>query len=690
MAQITGINLFNFYSLNLTINNKNDKHQIKCKNFPLINKHLQTDTVCFRGNAKEDNTNIDVDKLIADNSKRKYWSHNFSYEDIANIKDKISNKNKRFLPDLLTLNDNALKAENLIEILDYINLEDTNISEFKEKLQRFKKLPNSLSKWDYRPSALPKYVKEIPSQGITDILTSDVLLRVPKNNFNPFSEVYNNIVKVFHEQVQKHCARNNIEVNCDILNKKASEFMRDNFASFLVLGMVFDRSVFNELIYNRGQYIKDIYMPRLRTLSQDDLKILRSVQTDAITDKEDKNGDVVSYEISLDDKISMLNLLSANREIIKSGYKGVKVKDYLRPVNVNNKSGNFVIDFQGLKIDLLDKVLRRIGVEGSIVDKYMTDFKKTYAEEPDLRTHRDKFWDIKYVHLLNAPKGSLLRNIVVATTSGTFDKFLYETGSVAEINKKNKEKFEKAGINYKNWISPTIPPITKEFVDKDKTKVKQFTVKNWNRNPFESLFDGNYTTCCTGLDKNQGASFPHYISNTCTTTLEVRTEKNKVIAMSRILMAKIDGILSMVIENIEVNNKMAKHYLYNDETKYKFREMIFDYARAFAKDINKTYSGIPVYFSANYYKVKDIEKGLGPGQKYYNIDLIGQYPDSIYVNAYGARMDKEKIQCLDDGDEFAFTLSNVTNKAKPIFSEVEKPLTESDYNYADIRDYNGE
>ena len=52
--------------------------------------------------------------------------------------------------------------------------------------------------------------------------------------------------------------------------------------------------------------------------------------------------------------------------------------------------------------------------------------------------------------------------------------------------------------------------------------------------------------------------------------------------MSRLLFAKINGKLSLVVENIEVNNKIAKHYLYNDINRYKFREMIFDYARKFA------------------------------------------------------------------------------------------------------------
>ena len=690
MAQISSIKFFNLNPPKSTLN-RTDNSQISYSKFSFLNRNLSADTVSFKGGkSKKANNNFDINKLILDNAKRKNADNSFSYEERMQIREKISNKNKEFLPDLLTLNNNALSAKNITEILDYINLDTTDTKEFKEKLTKFKNLAAITKNDAYSESILPNYINEITSQGITDILKNDVLLRVPKNNFNPFPEAYNNTVKVFDEQIKKYNQTHEIKASDFTIKLKAERFMNECFASFLILGMVFDRSVFNELIYNRGSYINDIYMPRLRTLSQDDLKILRKVQTDAVTDKENKSGDIVSYEISLDDKISMLNLLYVNREIINAGYEGVNVNDYLRPVNTDNKEGNFVVDFQGLKIDLMDKVLKRIGIKKEVVDQYMSDFRETYAKEPDLKNHRNKFWDVKYVHLLNAAKGSLLRDIIVAATNGTYNDFLYKTGPVAEINKKNREDFEKVGINYDNWIKPSIPPISEKFIAKGETKEKTFTVKNWNRNPFESLFDGNYTTCCTGIDKNHGASFPLYLSNTCTTTLEVRTEKNKVIAMSRLLLAELEGRLSLIVENIEVNNKMAKHYLYDDKTKYKFREMIFDYVRAFAKHINNnTDREIPVYFSANYYKVKDIEKGLRPGKKYFDTNLIGEFPEKIYVNSYGALRERDNLAFRDEGDEFFLNLSDITRKAKPIFSETKNDmLNESDYNYADTVNFN--
>ena len=156
--------------------------------------------------------------------------------------------------------------------------------------------------------------------------------------------------------------------------------------------------------------------------------------------------------------------------------------------------------------------------------------------------------------------------------------------------------------------------------------------------------------------------------------------------MSRLLLAKINGKLSLVVENIEVNNKMSKHYLHNDESKYRFREMIFDYARKFAKDINETGEELPIYFCAQNYKVKDIAKGLDKGQKYEDVVLVGSFPNRIYINAYGASYDTTVVR--DDGDGFRFILSNITEKAKPVIEDggigVE---SDSNYNRMDTLDY---
>ncbi len=678
MLNITQVNPFRITKFpQFKSNNKNDLY-ITVPNFGLkYNKNLNKDTLSFKGTPAVD-TKV-VRELVEQASKRSDFRFNFSNAGIEEIISKVTPKNIPFLEDLLYLNDKKLPAKGISILLDYINEKDTNVSEFKEKLSTFKDLKNIVSGRGFSKSILPDYINKISSQGIIDILKSSILLEHPKNeDYNSLQFAYNYAVKYFNDQVSK--SKNTGD---DFI---ANTIMKDGtFSSILSLAQVYDKSALNELFYNRGKYIKTIYMPRFRILNENDLENLRKVQIQAVTDKENKGGDYATYEISLDDKIWTLNFLSVNRNIINSGEKGLNFDNYKRPVNIYNPEASFIIKFQDMKVDLMDEVLRHLGVDSELVDKYTANWKEAFKQDQTLSKRRKDFWDINYAHLLNAPEGSLLRKIILADTYGNLDKMIFKEGPIAELNKKNEEAFIKNGLDYEKWLHPSIKPITKKFTDNTGRKIKTFTVRNWDRSAKESLFDGNYTTCCTGIDKDQGESFPHYLTNTCTTTLEVRNEKNKVIAMSRILMAKVDGKLSMVVENIEVNNKMVKHYLYNDAMKYKFREMIFDYAREFAKDINKNEKDLPVYFCSNYYKVRDIEKGLETGKRYEDVELIGEFPDQIYVNSYGGRMDRVKLQFADDGDGFALHLSDISQKAKPVIDKDSHIESDSNYNYADTR-----
>ena len=679
MLNILQVSSFNINKFNQRpIQSKRNNNYITIPGFtPKYNKNLNADTVSFKGSPAVSIENIRA--FVKNSSERLEPRFNFSEKGIDEIVSKITLKSLPFLSDLLEIADKKLPSKGISMLLEYLNKEETDVEEFKEKLENFKNLKEILTGRGFTKSILTDYLNLIPSQGIIDLLKSDILLEQPKyDDFNSLQAVYNYAVKYFNENLKK--------MQDPDPEYKAKIMMKDGiFSSILALGQVYDKSALNELFYNRGKYIQTIYMPRFRQLNEEDLVNLRRVQTSAVTDKENKGGNYATYEVSLDDKIWTLNFLSINREIANNGEKALNFNDYIKPVNEYNPDANFIIKFQKMKLALMDKVLKHIGIPEKVVDKYISDWKTAYAEDQTLAKRRKDFWDINYAHLLNAPEGSLLRKIIVSDTIGEFKKLLFEKGEIAATNKLNEEAFTKNKLDYQKWLKPSIKPITRKFTDSTGLKIKSFTVKNWDRCAKESLFDGNYTTCCTGIDKDQGASFPVYLTNTATTTLEVRTEKNKVIAMSRILMAKVNGKLSMIVENIEVNNKMVKHYLYNDETKYKFREMIFDYVRAFAKDINKNEEDLPVYFCSNYYKVKGIEKGLETGKRYEDVELVGEFPDHIYINAYGGRVDHAKLQFADDGDGFALHLSDISKKAKPIIDDSSIEVTESGYNYGDTR-----
>ena len=682
MLNVSGFRLLPLHKLQQKNKVQHQSYATTTDFTPQYKYNLNTDVVSFKGAKKLDRN--EVKNLVSEHKKREGFFKNFSDKDIENITNTVTEKNYPYLKEILELGNNKLLAPNVLSLLNYINDDKTDIKEFDEKFDNFKNLKSIVKGFGFKQSILADNLDKISPTGVVDILKSDLLLRNTKHNYNSLVNAYNYVASRYDHYRTKQ----DDPSYTDEFKKswELSNFMKNNFSNYLLLNMIFEPNACNELIRNRGQYIGSVYMPRFRVLNEEDLVTLRHIQTSAVTDKENKGGNLSLYPISIDDKIGALNLLALNREIINAGHEGLDIRKYFTLVNDKDKDGNFKIKFQNLKIDLKEKVLKNIGIDPEIVDNYMTNFRETYKETPDMINSRDKFWDPNYVHLLNAPEGSLLRNIIKNATSGKFKRWIYKDGDCAEVNKMNEAAFEKAGIDYERWLEPTVGPMSQKFTNKIGNREKTFTVSNWRRIPQESLFDGNYTTCCTGIDKDHGKSFLEYMTNTCTTTLEVRTEKNKVVAMSRIIMAKVNGKLSMVVENIEVNNKIARNYLYNDENKYKFREMIFDYARKFAKDINKTGKDIPVYFCSNYYKVSGIEKGLEKGKRYDDVELIGQYPDVLYINSYGGRWDTHVMH--DDGDGLQLSLSNITEKADLINEDLGDNDSDTGYNYEDVRYFN--
>ena len=683
MLNVSQVRLLNFNPKQSQVNNNQINYASLPGFSPKFSKTLSADTISFKGGRT-----VDIEKaraLIKQNSKRAGYFQDIGPKLLEDIVAKLNLKNEPYLEKLLTLGKNKLNGNDIINVLNYIGKEETSIEEVEEKFANFNNLGQIITGFGFKPSVISKHIDKISGAGVADLLTSDVLLAEPKYNANSLVDTYNYAVKYFTHKMNKEKV-----VDEKRISWKAEDFMKNEFAKILLLASVFDKSVCNEILFNRSLYVEPLYIPRLKSLNDKDMAILREVQTSGITEKENKGGDLVAYDVSLDDRICMLNFLACNREIINSGHEGIDFNNYVAHVDIENVAGNFKVDFQNLKIDLMDKVLRRIGVDSQVVDKYMEQYREAYARTPDMKGSRDKFWDINYVHLLNnddSEKGQHLHDIVTSATNGSFKRMIYRGDSkYAQINRKNEEIFFANGINNDKWLEPTIAPISAEFVNKAGNRTKIFTVKNWGRIPQESLLDGNYTTCCTGIDKNHGDSFLHYLTNTCTTTLEVRTEKDKVVAMSRLLLAKINGKLSLVVENIEVNNKMAKHYLHNDESRYRFREMIFDYARKFAKDINENSEDLPIYFCAQNYKVQDIAKGLEKGKKYEDVELLGVYPNKIYINAYGASYDTTSIR--DDGDGFRFLLSDITKKTPPIIEDGGKGIeSDSNYNRLDTLDF---
>ncbi len=694
------ISSMNFSNVNKKVQiNKSQQNYVSSPALsPQYKYNLSADTVSFTGNKRK----------ISDEKVRELCEMYDRRGDYAVklIVDAVTPKNEEFLEELLALDNKKLNFTDVKDLLVHIDNEDTDPIEFKQKLNNYKNIKeiieNTKNTLNPIESELTPYLDLIPSSGVSKILQSH-LLSPKKSDFKKFPECLEYATSV-HRKYLKNLKKDkypNTEIPESIKKLKTKAFMQNTFTTVMLFSQVFGEKTCNELVYNRAKYLYPVYQPRLESLTKEDMELLRKVQLYGVTDKETKGSDINVYPVSLEDKINTMNLLACNRQIINAGYEGIDFNKYITYVNAEDKvDNNLKVDFQGIKIDLMDKVLRQIGIDDKTVDNYMRDFREAYDNQVDLKSFRKNYWDTNYVHLLNSPdnplfkdisnngsKSTLLRDIIYHGTNGTFYDFLFvEPNEISVSNRKTKKAFEENGLNHNKWLRPTISVTGDEFINRVGNREKQFYVKNWDRCPQESLFDGNYTTCCTGIDKDHGDSFLKYLTRTCTTTLEVRTaDKQKVVAMSRLFMAKVNGKKSMIIENIEVNNRMAKHYLYDDDTRYRFREMIFDYARNFAQHINNSNEEIPVYFCAHNFKVKDIEKGLKPGEKYTDVSLIGDFPNLLYINAHGGRYDQNTLQ---EGNDLKLILTDVTKRPHVEEKKVIDVESDSNYNYADVLDYN--
>ncbi|MBQ7286226.1 MAG: hypothetical protein IJW73_00520 [Candidatus Gastranaerophilales bacterium] len=128
----------------------------------------------------------------------------------------------------------------------------------------------------------------------------------------------------------------------------------------------------------------------------------------------------------------------------------------------------------------------------------------------------------------------------------------------AEKNLQNEAKKQNAQLTMtiKNHLEQRIEDINKIGNSK---AVKQFdlTIKMWDRIPQKDLFQGNYSTCCIGMGKDNGRAMPHYLLNSMFNMIEVvdnKTDKTIGNALCYFVKNENDEII-FVVDNIEIANK---------------------------------------------------------------------------------------------------------------------------------------
>ncbi|MCQ2958421.1 MAG: hypothetical protein MJ180_05940, partial [Candidatus Gastranaerophilales bacterium] len=118
-----------------------------------------------------------------------------------------------------------------------------------------------------------------------------------------------------------------------------------------------------------------------------------------------------------------------------------------------------------------------------------------------------------------------------------------------------------------------------------KEKSINWKIKMWDRNPQKDIFQGNYSTCCIGMNEINSSAMPNYILNTMFNMIEiVDNNTGRTVGNALCYYAKnISNEIYFVIDNIEINN----HYKLSDKRGEELRNSI----KKFAQNVNKEVSG---------------------------------------------------------------------------------------------------
>lgn len=240
-----------------------------------------------------------------------------------------------------------------------------------------------------------------------------------------------------------------------------------------------------------------------------------------------------------------------------------------------------------------------------IIDKYLT---LTY-EAMDIFSVKDK-----------------IQELIKAVASGNFEKYINDTNNVyGKANLKTKEIFEAQKLHFDKWQNPMIEPIEFEIAG------KKLSMKLWERNPFEDLFMGNKTTCCTGIGKTNGAATPIYIMSKCWNVVQMFDDKGELVGMSRIFVGEKDGECSIMMDNIELNNNFVKNMTLKE--KEKIRDKFFEYIHKMAEEVFGTSETKVYFYRGDTHTPTD-------GLEEYNakFNFVGENPtNSVYINSYNMR-----------------------------------------------------
>ncbi len=193
-----------------------------------------------------------------------------------------------------------------------------------------------------------------------------------------------------------------------------------------------------------------------------------------------------------------------------------------------------------------------------------------------------------------------------------------------EQNKDTKKQFEKLGLNYEKWSSTEndFPKLSfKTTIPYKKTnKEVEITIQKADMNDLKhSLFLGNDASCCTSVNGCNGWSANSYVTNKLISAIELKDENN-FIGNTMCYFAKVNGKLSLVLDNVELKSQYQNNY--------KIRDSIIKYAKIICAEVGKP--NLPIYAGANRQKINLSDS---PKAKV-DMQIIGSTgDDDIYIDS---------------------------------------------------------
>lgn len=166
------------------------------------------------------------------------------------------------------------------------------------------------------------------------------------------------------------------------------------------------------------------------------------------------------------------------------------------------------------------------------------------------------------------------------------DKFWFKENQNEEIEKAKEHL-------YYHFMKMRVPEFENAKNMKDGEEVNIEVHKTDMYDIKRALGLGNDASCCTALGSNCNEwTAPNYIMNKCIGAIELM-DRGNFAGNTMIYLAKVDGELSLVLDNIEMKAK----YQFNNEIKDAF----FEYAHKLCAEIGKP--DMPIYAGPNRHKV---------------------------------------------------------------------------------------